>query len=757
MKSNFFILFPLLALGIYIGSLGNKSVWIFFSLFSIVALVWIFAAYKGRISKEWFFWLLVLLGAVVIGQFNLGKQQIWLEPCKGDFDSAVISIQKLNFDQRAIVKLASSKHKVAVHLPLELKIEPGDKLHFFGSIMQPDKAPNPGVFSYQDFLFQQGVFGVSYPTEYSVQTGKISMLSSFRSKLRHNISKYVKDPSLVLGLTLGDRDALSSERKETWRKLGISHLLAISGMHVGFISLGIGFVVQKLPVRPLFRLIMIQLILLAYILMAGTGASAWRALLVSILGSYASFKELRIDPLHIWSVVGSLMLLAQPHMLFNQGFCLSFIASGGILLWSHFSDFRFKSKIINYFVGSLLISVVAQVSLTPLLLHYFGEISLLAPIATLVFVPLVIVLLLGGLGVSLGLGSIGLGALINQVMLIVESLENLLAPYSWQWTPTNLGTIELGLVWILFFYAGWRLRRPRIITPKVSYCHLAICSAVVFFLISLPPVLLRPMEITAVNVGQGDCYYIRTPSGRHLLIDGGGDSPYWQERGRNVGKDRLLPYLKHRGVTKIDYVILSHPHEDHLFGLLAVLEELDVGMVIDNGHSHNTPTYERYLDLILEKDIPYHIAKRGDLLKLGDGITLRVLYPKKVRESISSEHNNNSLLLLLKYGGIRLMFTGDLEKPVLQDLARDSTMDLRAHLLKVPHHGSAGSLVEEFYERVNPKWAVISVGPNSFGHPSEEVLKFLNDRNIRWKTTLDGPKTFTIWWGLWGRFKYTVS
>ncbi|MGB4250258.1 MAG: hypothetical protein WBK16_06060, partial [Limnochordia bacterium] len=156
-------------------------------------------------------------------------------------------------------------------------------------------------------------------------------------------------------------------------------------------------------------------------------------------------------------------------------------------------------------------------------------------------------------------------------------------------------------------------------------------------------------------------------------------------------------------------------------------------------------------------DIPYRVVRAGDRLDLGDGITLTVLYPGELRPNLPAAQNNNSLLFKVEYGGMRLLFTGDLEAPVLWDLAHDPDLDLRAQWLKIPHHGSRGSLVEEFYQAVDPNWAVIPVGPNPFGHPHGEVLAALEARGISWRTTEEGPVTFEVWWGVWGRFRRSAS
>ena len=751
-QSSFLILFPLLALGILVGSRSPLSKVLLVVYLLLLGLWLYFSSGSARLKRT--HWLVLGLGMFVLGQLSGVGEQSWIHPKEGEYRGLVYSVQTLSFETRVLVRLKPSRLQVAVHLPADVAIQIGDSLSFQGVIAQPPKAPNPGVFSYREYLSRQGVFGLSYPADFQIQQAtKTSLLRRIRLKFKDNLERHLVDPGLVQALVLGDRDGLGTARKELWRELGISHLLAISGMHVGLLALVLGWLVQKLPFKPIYKFFLTQVVLCGYIVLAGSGASTWRAFLAGLLGSYGSLRGRSVDPLHLWAFIGWLLLLGQPSLIFDPGFTLSFAASGGIILWAPNLRFTIRSRIITYIVSSLTISLVAQISLAPLLIHYFGEIAVLGSLSTLLFLPLVVVLLVGGLGVALGLGSLGFTPLVNQVMGIVEALERLLTPYAWQWVPRQVSLIQILIWWLFFVYAGWCLRRPRLTKPRRTLHQLAKGFVAVVVITSLPPVVFNPLEITAINVGQGDSYYIRTPSGRHLLIDGGGDSPYWQERGRNVGEQRLVPYLRHRQVERLDYVILSHPHEDHLFGLLAVLEHFEVGLVIDNGHAHTSPSYLRYLELIEAKQIPYHVARGGDRINLGDGITLNVLYPEELLPALPSPYNNNSLLLRLDYGGLRALFTGDLEKPVLYDLAELDVLDLKAQWLKVPHHGSNSSFSEEFYRAVQPRWATISVGPNSFGHPHQEVVEYLNRSKIRWATTEQGPVTFFIWWGLWGRLR----
>ncbi|HHT69558.1 MAG TPA: DNA internalization-related competence protein ComEC/Rec2 [Firmicutes bacterium] len=758
--SNSLRLFLFLALGIYLGSLSILNLSFLVCLFAFFVVFWLYLTYRGRALKNWLFGIVVMVGALLVGYLAVLPEQTWVTPQAGAFTGQVYQVKRLNFDTRLLVRFESSRRQVAVHVPVEANVQVGSTINFTGTISRPKQAPNPGVFCYREYLRRQGVFGVCYPDTYEVTPPEhLPLLTFLRMKLHDNVVAYVRDPGLVLALVLGDRDMLDQEHQERWRRLGISHLLAISGMHVGLVAMSLGVVVKRLPLGPLLQLVIIQVVLLVYIVVAGSGASAWRALLTSLLGGYAALVRLRQDPLDLWATAGWILLLVKPTLLFDLGFTLSFAASGGILLWSPNLqvDSWFKNRILRYVVNSLLISTIAQLSLAPLLFGHFGEMAVLGSLATLVFLPCVILLLIGGFFVALGMGPFGFGFLLNNVMALIEGLEHVLLPFAKQWTLGTWTQTEVYVCWCVFVYAGWRLRKPRLTRPKRTVSQLVTIATVIFFVLSLPPAVRRPLEVTAINVGQGDCYYVRTPSGLHLLIDGGGDSVYWQERGRDVGKERLVPYLTHRQVPRLDYVIVSHPHEDHLFGLLAVLENFEVGMIIDNGHEHTSPTYERYVELLADKGIGYHVGRRGDNLYLGDGITLSVLYPERLRENLPSTHNNNSLLLRLQYGGLGLLFTGDLESAVLYDLAHALGSDLRAQWMKVPHHGSRGSLNEEFYQMVDPNWAMISVGPNSFGHPHKEVTDFLDQRKIIWRTTLEGAETFQVWWGFWGRFRSSRS
>lgn len=231
------------------------------------------------------------------------------------------------------------------------------------------------------------------------------------------------------------------------------------------------------------------------------------------------------------------------------------------------------------------------------------------------------------------------------------------------------------------------------------------------------------LTVTFLDVGSGDAIVIRAPGGETALVDAGPSSL----SGTDAGERVVLPYLARNGVRTLHAVVLTHPHEDHVGGMASVVVGVDVNMVIDTGAPHGSPGYVKLLETIDKKDIPYHIARRGDEIRLGE-VSLRVLNPPTYREGASL--NNRSIVLKAQYGNTSFLLTGDAELEAELDMARNCP-GLESNVLKVGHHGAATSTSEQFLAAVNPEIAIISVGRNSFGHPSKQTLDRLQRHGVR--------------------------
>ena len=228
------------------------------------------------------------------------------------------------------------------------------------------------------------------------------------------------------------------------------------------------------------------------------------------------------------------------------------------------------------------------------------------------------------------------------------------------------------------------------------------------------------LVVTFVDVGQGDCILIETPSGKTMLVDGG----------TRVAGDKVVQFLKEKRIRNIDVVVATHPHADHIGGLIRVLEEFPVGSVYDSAKPHSSKTYEDYLVFIYENDIQFHIARSGHEIPLDDSVKIAVLWPPETNidnpfyiERLSV--NDASIMLQVEFGQSSLLLTGDIEDFVENELVKEGK-DISAQVLKIAHHGSITSSTKDFLREVDPEIAVICVGKNNrYGHPHKEVIKSL--------------------------------
>ena len=249
----------------------------------------------------------------------------------------------------------------------------------------------------------------------------------------------------------------------------------------------------------------------------------------------------------------------------------------------------------------------------------------------------------------------------------------------------------------------------------------------------------KDLIVTVMDVGQGDSILIEAPSGKNVLIDGGSS-------GKNgyITKRIVLPTLRKKGINKLDCVILTHPHEDHVGGLPYVLEKIETDLVLDSGQVHTSPAYYRFLQVIERKNVPYRIARAGQVLDLGEGVIGYILHPSEpMMVGTNSNLDNNSVVLKVVYNKTVFLFTGDLQREG-EDKILSSGCNVKSNILKVGHHGSRTSTTDEFLRAVDPEYAVVSVGAkNKYGHPSKSVLERLNGFGVMvFRTDLDGAVIF---------------
>ena len=265
---------------------------------------------------------------------------------------------------------------------------------------------------------------------------------------------------------------------------------------------------------------------------------------------------------------------------------------------------------------------------------------------------------------------------------------------------------------------------------KIRIIVLKACRIFCVILILVVIIQLnQKLEIHFLDVGQGDSCFIVTPHNKTILVDGGGST----SSSFDVGKDTLIPYILDRGYTKIDYIFISHFDQDHVGGILTVLQELRVGKIYINKQGENSQNYEKFLEIVSEKKLDVQVVKAGDKILI-DNLSFNILWPteKQISENIL---NNNAIVMKLHYRNFSMLFTGDIEEPAekaILNTYKNKLEIFQSTILKVAHHGSKSSSTQEFLDVVKPKIALIGVGENNlFGHPNAHVIERLEECGIK--------------------------
>ena len=655
----------------------------------------------------------------------------------------------------------------------------GDGVELSGAMQRPEPIEK---FDYPAHLESQGIYGIFWAQEASVFEGKDAAPDVFTGlreavfDLRRALSRSLEqslpptEAALAQALLLGLRGQLPDPAVENFRQSGTSHLLAISGLHLGILLLmTVGLLHWALgrhtPIPILLALAAVWL----YVLVSGAPVSVVRA---AIMGSvYLAALGLgrpreSLLPALALSVVA--MTALDPGAASRISFQLSFAAMAGIALALPWQESvsqgiagRFErtgwrwaplaGSTLGWLASGILISAAATLATFPLVALTFGRLPLLGIPATILATPLLPFALAGGLiaalagmvhplvGQLVGLpASMPLAALLALVEAVPKwtlELDTEGAGWLWAWYGVLLGTLVLADTRWYRMGALGRLTRVMGLSGAAARSGVAGGSAGPYLALGGVGLVLAAtllyllagawgqadgrLHVHFLDVGQGDAIYIETPGGRQVLVDGG---PEFAGAARALSR-RLPPWDR-----SLDLVASTHLDTDHSRGLLRVLESYRTGTVVaglPDPESHLYPQWQKAVDQGGHRLV--HLSA-GQELALEEGMTLTVLHPPALPlRGPAWDSNNNSLVLRLSYGEISFLLTGDIEEEAERYLARTAT-SLQSDVLKVGHHGSNSSTTAAFLRAVKPRWAVISAGAdNQYGHPHADVVHRLED------------------------------
>jgi len=624
------------------------------------------------------------------------------------------------------------KSKISVYSEPGQEISYGDVLTIEGKFMAAGIPSNPHQFDYSAYQKRKGIIG-TISTAYGGKAaptgenrGKTFLKMAFAVKKRMLLAIENLPPKqgvFITGMLFGDKGNLSYQDRSILSQTGLMDAFAVSGVHVGFVVLFTLSLAHGLGLKKTGRLILVSVVMCFYAAVSGFTPSVVRSGVMAILGLLAFSFGAKKDFLTALAAAALTLLFWNPQNVFDAGFQLSFLAAGGVIYLS--------PALTGLWTGGRKVwqaaaaAASAQLALMPLLAYYFNILTVSGIVLGIAASGLV------GLVVLLGLFSLMLCPVSINLAVIPLYLAGVAVEGIWQAAgiisrfPGSYLIVKTPSLMVIFLFYAFLLFLPVLVNRTWGKKFSAAFVVFLICLIAFPWGNHR-LNVTFLDVGQGDCIFVQTPGKRNVLIDGGGRPA---RSSYDVGERVVLPFLKSLGISHLDLVINTHPHDDHVNGLKAVLRDMKVDQVVIAHPFYHDPEGAELLSWAGEQNIPVFPASCGQTIYLEPGIELFIMHPGVPIKGTDSDANNNSLIIKLSYLHTSFLFTGDAEVEALAELRKKKlSVDFRSDVVKVPHHGSKNGLDPDFFDQVSPRMAVISVGKNSFGHPDPEVLKYWHDK-----------------------------
>ncbi len=758
-----------------IGILTGQGISLPYPLLLSIGILFIYLIKSNFLKSSYDLHIAILLICLIMGNAQYNKVENKFKSVIDayidkpiSFESCIIKPPIINKDEQTdyIVKLNKISYNNEVHdLPIKIKLTIpnnkksnkifnfGDNIEVTGKLRLPTVALNKGSFDYNDYLKSQGIYGVCYANQYQVKKIKGDLrpniiehyVFKIQSSVINTINKFLpnNEAALLKALIIGDKSELSPEVRENFAISGLSHVIAVSGMHLTIFIISIGFLLKFFKINKYISHFISIIFIVIFIFVAGSTPSVMRAGIMAIIFLFAYFINKDADTLNSLFISAALILIYNPLILFNAAFQLSFAATLSILIF--YKPIYDKIKFLPNSIAKILsASLAAQLGTALITAYHFNSFSIIAILSNIVIVPCISITLISGLMLYLvgnisfyiGLGISGLSFIFLKFIL---SASKILANIPYAMITIARPSLALIIGYLLFIYILYNLLKGIKSSRKIKLSYLIIIILIISS-ITFKIWDQQFLEVTFINVGQGDCTFIKCPGNKTLLIDAGGIKG---EDAYDIGANVVAPYLINRGQRKIDIAIVSHYHEDHANGILSLMDLFKINNLILPYKEKRNDLMEKLIDRANKNKVPIHYASNGDNLTIKDNIDLQILALKnEYIQTDAINENNKSLLAKLNYNNLSFLFTGDIEKET-EKYMLENNYDIGANVLKVAHHGSKTSSTEQFLKKVSPEYAIISVGKNNFGHPSEETLDKLRYTNIKvYRTDLNGTVSF---------------
>ncbi|MBK9099713.1 MAG: DNA internalization-related competence protein ComEC/Rec2 [bacterium] len=620
------------------------------------------------------------------------------------------------------------------------ELKPGQIIKINGYYYKGRQKRNPGEFDYDAYLKSKEILGIIFISDINsivIVDNRALFFSNAIHQLRKSIDEQIKKyhspetAALLRGLLLADRGDIKYQTKNQFINAGVVHVLAVSGLHVGYIVLIFLFLFGRLNFK--LRSILTIFGLICFMFLTGIPPSVFRATVMAVVIIIAFLSNRSTNLFNSISIAALIILVINPNEIYNPGFQLSFaavLAIGIILPYINqmIDGWNIQNKIIKNILLFFGVSISAQIGTLPFTLLYFNKYSIVGIIANLVVIPaigaiiaaaiatLVISIMLPFVAVYLGEAT---SIISERILRLIKFTGDLSFSHL---TVSNYSLFDAFIFYILLAVFLFYIVRFENLRAKLILFILIVTNT--FIISSVDNEELLPdgyLNVVMIDVGQGDAFLIKFPNGKTTLVDAGNTTITFDN-----GERVIIPLLNYLGIKKIDYGIVTHIDSDHYGGYVALILEGLIGEIIKPEIDSSLSKDLRFEEFVNERNIPIRYYREEKMMI--DNTAIYFLYGNEIKNIAGESTNNRSGIFKLVYGENSFLFTGDVEKEVERFYADKYRDFLDSDVLKVGHHGSKTSSSDNFLKYVSPKISLISAGfKNKFGHPVNDVLVKLEE------------------------------
>lgn len=715
------------------------------------------------------------------GSLNISGQVIESPEIRNKRLTFVLLAETVENDGKVIPVSGKISVKVLNTIP---EISIGSRVFFKSGIRSVRNFNNPGGFDFKRYMAFNGISGTAYvagekirveQNEENIELKRLIENARKKFALLIDNSAPSGEAGVLKALVIGDQNSITPEIREDFNRTGTSHILSISGLHVGIVAtVSFLFFNKLLSYFNLFlwnawtrkgAAILSLLLVIIYGLLAGMPPSTQRSVIMVSVFLMSFFVEKEHDTINTLAVAAMLILIVHPPSFFLISFQLSFLSVYFIVLGMNHTLYR-KNKESNAEEGwwlrlqrkiaaFFLVSFFATIGTLPVVMYYFNQVSLVGIAANCVAVPLI-----GFAVVSAGLLSFFIYPVSSLVSVWLIKASSLILGVSLEFIKyfakppfAAIKTVTPSFYEIAWYYlflfavfgilqgindeketkkGGSVVRFIKQRAPFIAIVFLIIAGYADIWYWLDKRFLHEDLRITVIDVGQGTSTLLELPGGYNVLVDGGGFS---DNSIFDVGERITAPFLWRNKIKSVDTLVLSHPDSDHLNGLLYIAENFNVKEIWSNGEAEDSLGYKRLLEIIKEKNIKIEDFNEIRRNRVINGTVFKILYPEagfKEKSEKWRKGDNSSLVLKTVFGSKSFLFTGDIKAKGEYDLVKTSGNRLESTVLVVPHHGSKSSSTDVFIDKVDPEIAIIPVGwKNRYKFPHPEVLERYKSRRCR--------------------------